>query len=166
MVTDGSDNKENGLAKVKFDRERVRLPIHVVENARHPSFAGRAAIKCWLLVVTPGRYRLVMQPTEPPTGNLAKILQEIGEAEEFGDVLDRTDDNARDAIGERLIPCTVSFTTRIGWRVNFPKAAKDLIPQKDERAFVYVRLVAGYVEMWFPDTLRRALCSPLSQILT
>jgi hypothetical protein len=165
METDGSSGEENGLAKVKFDRERVRLPIHVVESARHPSFASSAAIKCWLLVVTPGRYRLVMQPSGPPTGHVAKILQEIQEAEEFGDVLDRTDDNARDAIGERLIPCTVSFTSRIGWRVNFPKAAKDLVPQKEERSFVYVRLVAGYVEIWFPDTLRRALYSPLSEIL-
>jgi hypothetical protein len=165
MVTDGSMNNENASSKVNFDRERVRLPIHVVENAKHPSFAEKEALKCWLLVVTPGRYRLVGQPSEPPTGNLAKILQEIQEAEEFGDVLDRTDDNPRDAIGERLIPCTVSFTQRIGWRVNFPRAAKDLIPQKEERDFVYVRLVAGYIEIWFPETLRRAISSPLSEIL-
>lgn len=163
MGIDGSDGEK--LAKVKFDRERIRIPLHIVEGAKHPRFAGVTEIKCWLLVVTPGRYRLIMQPKGTPTGTLAKILEAVEEAEEFGDLLDRTEDNGKDAIGARLIPSTVSLTPRTGWRVNFPKAAKDLLSEKDERAFVFVRIVAGYVEIWFPDTLRRALSSPLSELL-
>lgn len=165
MVTDGSIPGENRLTKVPFDRERIRLPSHVTETAKNPRFTGKTIIPCWLLVVTPGRYRLVARPTESPTGMLAKILREVEEADEFGDVLDRTENNARDAIGVRLIPCTVALTPRVGWRVNFPKAAKDLVWLKEERSFVFVRLVAGFVEIWFPDTLRRALSRPLTEII-
>jgi hypothetical protein len=162
MANNGSTSEK--LTKVNFDRERIRIPLHIVENAKHPPFANATELKCWLLVVTPGRYRLIAQPKGPPTGALAKILQEVESAEEFGDLLDRTEDNSRDAMAVRLIPCTVSLTHRTGWRVNFPKAAKDLLPEREERAFVFVRIVAGYVEIWFPDTLRRALASPLTEL--
>lgn len=165
MGTDGSTKYETALVKVKFDRERIRLPLHIAENAKHPPFVGKATLKCWLLVVSPGRYRLVAQPTESATGILGRIIDEIEETEEYGDLLDRTDDNARDAIGARLIPCTVSLTPRAGWRINFPKAAKDLLSEKEERTFVFVRIVAGFVEIWFPSTLRRALATPFSAIL-
>jgi len=163
MATGGSIGEK--LAKVKFDRERIRLPLHIIEGATHPRFADVTEIECWLLVVTPGRYRLIMRPKGTPTGILARILEAVEDAEEFGDLLDRTEDNGKDAIGVRLIPCTVSLTPRTGWRVNFPKAAKDLLSEKEERAFVFVRIVAGYVEIWFPDTLRRALASPLAELL-
>jgi hypothetical protein len=163
MAIDGSIGEK--LAKVKFDRERIRLPLHIIEAANHPRFAGVTEIECWLLVVTPGRYRLIMQPKDAPTGTLARILEAVEDAEEFGDLLDRTEDNGKDAIGVRLIPCTVSLTPRTGWRVNFPKAAKDLLSEKEERAFVFVRIVAGYVEIWFPETLRQALASPLAELL-
>jgi hypothetical protein len=163
MATDGSEGGK--LIKVRFDRERIRIPLHIVEDAKHPRFAGVTETKCWLLVVTPGRYRLIEQPKGRPTGTLAKIIDEVEDAEEFGDLLDRTEDNARDAIGARLISCTVSLTPRTGWRVNFPKAAKDLLSGKEERESAFVRIVAGYVEIWFPDTLRRALASPLAELL-
>src|SRR6266851_6754295 len=156
MVIDGSYFEAGGLARVKFERERVRLPVHVVEGANHPRLIGKDPVKCWLLVVTPGRFRLVMVPTGSATGDLSRILQEIEEAEAAGDVLDRTENNAGDGIGARLIPCTVSPPAP-GWRVNFPKAAKDLVPEKEERSFVFVLIVAGFIEIWFPDTLRRAL---------
>jgi hypothetical protein len=164
VVSDGRIDWQDKLTKVPFDRQRIRLPAHIVAHAKHPRFAGNA-IKCWLLVVAPGRYRIVMQSAEAPTGALARIIQQIDELEEFGDVLDGTGNNARDAIAARLIPCMVTLTPRVGWRVNFPEAAKDLLPEKEERAFVFLRIVAGYVELWFPSTLRRALSVPLSQVL-
>src|SRR6266581_3645524 len=81
MVNDGSSPRlGDGLAEVKFERERIRLPVHIVEGANHPRLIGKNPIACWVLIVTPGRYRLVMQPTGAATGDLAKILQEIEEA--------------------------------------------------------------------------------------
>ena len=106
-----------------------------------------------------------MQPKVRPTGILARIIEEVEDVEEFGDVLDRTENNARDSIGVRLIPCALTLTPRTGWRVNFPKAAKDLLSEREERTFVFVRIVAGYIEIWFPATLRRALSSPHLEIL-
>jgi hypothetical protein len=106
----------------------------------------------------------VPQPTGTPAGDISRILRQIEEAVAPGEVLDRTGNNALDGIQARLIPCKVS-PPEPGWRVNFPKEAKELVSEREERSFVYVMVVAGFVEIWFPDTLRRALSRPLPQIL-
>ena len=164
MVNDGRKLLKSSLSLVKFDEERIRLPVQIVENAEHPRLAGEDPIECWLLVVTPGRYRLVPQPAGTPAGDLSRILSQIEEATAPGEVLDRTHNNARDGIPARLIPCKVS-PPQPGWRINFPKEAKELVSGKDDRSFVYVMIVAGFIEIWFPDTLRRALSGPIPEIL-
>ncbi len=165
MVNDGSKIERPDLAVAKFEGERVRLPVHVVERAKHPRLTGRNPIKCWLLAVTPGRFRLIEQPPGAAPDDISRILRQIEEVQAPGDVLDRTDNNARDGIVARLIPCSVS-PPEPGWRINFPRAAKELVPETEERSFVFVLIVAGFVELWFPDTLRRALSVPISEILS
>ena len=164
MVIDGRNIPESSLSVVKFEGERLRLPALVARSVEHSLLSGQAPVECWLLVVTPGRYRLVPQPTGTPAGDISRILRQIEEAVAPGEVLDRTGNNALDGIQARLIPCKVS-PPEPGWRVNFPKEAKELVSEREERSFVYVMVVAGFVEIWFPDTLRRALSRPLPQIL-
>lgn len=164
MVIDGRNISKSSLSLVKFDEERICLPVQIVENAEYPRLAGKDSIQCWLLVVTPGRYRLVPQPAGTPAGDLSRILSQIEELTAPGDVLDRTQNNARDAIPARLIPCSVK-PPQPGWRINFPKEAMALVPQTEDRSFVYMMIVAGFVEIWFPDTLRRALSVPIPEIL-
>jgi hypothetical protein len=164
MVIDGTKILKANLSVVQFERERIRLPTHIIESADHPRLAGQDPVDCWLLVLTPGRYRLVRRPVEALDDDLSRILRQIEEATAPGDVLDRTQNNARDGIQARLIPCTVS-PPKPGWRVNFPKEAKQLVSDRDERSFVYVMIVAGFIEIWFPDTLRRALSGPITDIL-
>ena len=164
VVIDGRHVFKNSLSVVKFEGERIRLPVQVVESVAHPRLAGEDPVECWLLVVTPGRYRLVPQPTGAPTGDVVRILRQIEEATAPGEVLDRTQNNALDGIQARLIPCKVS-PPEPGWRINFPKEAKELVPEKEDRSFVYVMIVAGFIEIWFPDTQRRALSGPIPEIL-
>ncbi|HEV2491911.1 MAG TPA: hypothetical protein VG204_02440 [Terriglobia bacterium] len=165
MVIDGRQVLKGSLSVVDFEGERIRLPVQVVKSAEHPRLAGEDPVECWLLVVTPGRYRLVAQPAETLTGDLLRIVDEIEDTLTTGEVLDRTENNARDGIQARLIPCKVS-PSQAGWRINFPKEAKELVSEKNEdRSFVYVMIVAGFIEIWFPDTLRRALSGPIPEIL-
>src|SRR5260370_40494637 len=161
MVIDGRNVPGSDHKVVKLEGERVFLPSRFVKQI---GFAGTDPIDCWLLVVTPGRYRLLRQPTTPAEGALSRILDQWDRVGVPGDVLDATDSNAQAGIRARLIPCIVS-PPEPGWRINLPKEAKELVPEREERRFVFVMIVAGYIELWFPDTFRRAVSGPISQIL-
>jgi hypothetical protein len=80
-----------------------------------------------------------------------------------GKVFDETETNKRASIRVRLIPCTVT-RPRPSWRMIVPKVAIQLAP--GERSHVFLIIVRGYVELWFPDTLRSAMSTPLSEILS
>lgn len=164
MVIDGRVILRRNVLVAEFDGERIYLPSQIVENAEQPRLAGEEPLECWLLVVTPGRYRLVARPPGAPAGDLSRILSQIEEVTAPGDVLDRTQNNARDGIPARLIPCRVT-PPKPGWRINFPKEALALVPHTEDRSFVFVMIVAGFIEIWFPDTLRRALSGPIREIL-
>ena len=164
MVIDGRRILKRNLSVAEFEGDRIRLSSQIVGNAEQPWLVGKEPVECWLLVVTPGRYRLVPQPTGTPSEDLSRILRQIEESGAPGEVLDRTQNNARDGIPGRLIPCNVS-PRGPGWRINFPKEAKELVSDKEDRSFVYVMIVAGFIEIWFPDTLRRASSQPIPEIL-
>jgi hypothetical protein len=147
------------LTAVKSKRDRITLPKEIVENAASTGLAQTGTTSCWLVVVSPGRYRLAGAEA------VSKILRQIEEVAAPGDVLDDTESNPQDAIRARLIPCTVSAPPP-AWRLNFPKAARQLVPETEEHSYMFVMIVAGFIELWFPDTLRRAVSAPISKSLS
>ncbi len=159
MVIKGKYGRENSLAHVKFEGVRIRLPSPFAERA---GLAGSEKISCWLLVVTPGRYRLITKAFAETSRDFSRIVDQIDEIMAPGDVLDRTDNNEQDALPARLIPCAVS-PRGPGWRINFPKEARELAT--GDRSFVFLQIVAGFVEVWFPDMLRQAVSVPISEVL-
>lgn len=161
MVINGRAFQGSDLAVAQFERERILLPARFAREAR---LAGTKPIECLLLVVTPGRYRLLLEPTATDGDDLPRLVDRINELGAPGDVLDGTENNSQAAIRAQLIPC-IATPPPPGWRINFPKAAKQLVPQKQERSFVFVFTVAGRVEIWFPDTLRQAMSEPISERL-
>jgi|SRR5579859_126512 len=163
MVIDGKTVLKKNIFRVDFEGERVRLPDDVVERTEHPRLSGKNPVECWLLVVKPGRFRLV-PGTEAPDSDTSRILDQIEETSAAGGILDYTENDALDGIQARLIPCNISPPPP-GWRINFPKEAKGLVPEIEERSFVYVMIVAGFMEIWFPYTLRHALSGPIAEIL-
>lgn len=54
---------------------------------------------------------------------------------------------------------------RGGWRLTLPRAAKVLLPRDEDASKVFLLIVDGYVELWFPETLRNAMATPISQLL-
>jgi hypothetical protein len=161
MVIDGTNAPESDLAVAWFDDgDRIRLPSRFVNPS---DFAGRQTIDCRLLVVSPGRYRLLTQRQATGSTDLARILVEMKEAAEPGDVLKETESNQRAAILARLLSCVVSPPPSM-WRINLPKEARLLAPDADAK-FVFILTVAGYIEVWFPDVLGRAASVPISELL-
>jgi hypothetical protein len=162
MVINGNIIRKSDLTVAILEGDRIHFPAHLVEMA---GFTGKEQIRCRLLVVTPGRYRLISKQPVDAEGDLSKVLRGIERAGEIGDVLENTQDNARAGIRARLIDCVVSPQEK-GWRVNFPETVKHLVSEKEERSFVFVFSVAGYIEFWFPDTLRRAVSVSISDVLS
>jgi hypothetical protein len=164
LVIDGKQLDDRYFTPVKFDGDRIPLPARLIEVAH---FSGDDPVNCWLLVITVGRYRLVTKLPTPPadTSSLMRILREREELAADGDLLDSTDSNEQAGIRARLIP---TIASRLGttWRVIIPKEAKMLVPASEDHSFVFVLVVAGFIEFWFPDTLRRAVSAPIAGLLS
>jgi len=161
MVIDGNSTIGSDLAIVEFQRGRIRLPVHFVKQA---GLTGNTPVGCWLLVLTPGRFRLFVQAEKRATEGLSEIHDRIQEVTVPGDALDWTENNQQDAISARLISC-VATPRGPGWRIQIPKALIRLASEKEDPSHVFIRTVAGYVEIWFPETLRAAASVPISKAL-
>jgi hypothetical protein len=164
LVIDGKRLEYAGFTPVNFDGDRIPLPSRFVEYAH---LEGSAAAECWLLVVTAGRYRLVPSPTKASaeSSSLMRVLREWEDVATNGDVLAGTASNEHAAVRARIIP-TVASPMGTGWRITLPKEAKALVPAGEDRSFVFVLVVAGFIEIWFPDTLRRAVSVPIADLLS
>ena len=156
MVIDGSWINREDLAVSELEGDRINLPIRFVKLARL-DVEEAERIDRILLVVCPGRYRLL---TEFPE-ELQSIRVAMEEIAVPGKALDETETNTRASIRVRLITCTVT-RPRPSWRLIVPKVAIQLAP--GERSHVFLIIVRGYVELWFPDTLRSAMSTPVSEL--
>ncbi len=158
MVIDGSIVEKEDLAVSELAGDRINLPIRFVKLARLNADEAEH-IERILLVVCPGRYRLLTEASR----EVDEIRMAMEELAVPGKVFDETETNTRASIRVRLIPCTVT-RPRPSWRMIVPKVAIQLAP--GERSHVFLIIVRGYVELWFPDTLRQAMSTPISEILS
>jgi len=46
-----------------------------------------------------------------------------------------------------------------------PKVARRLAPDGDTAKFVFLTVLAGYLEVWFPETLKQSVSVPMSDII-
>ncbi len=157
----GTPNLSDWVALAKVDGQRVRLPPEFAKLAGVNGVSPESFIDCWLLVLKPGRFKLQKQSPLPTEGPIADILHHWEEL-----VTHDSDDNESDqevAIRARLLSCVVTWHQR-GPRINLPKEVFQMAI--GERSHVYLLKVAGAVELWFPDTLQRAVSVPISEALS
>ena len=162
MVTNGKKQRleQPTIAAVNFDGDRIPMPSRFNP---YTGLSGEATVDCWLLVVTAGRYRLIAE--ESLAISLEKRLGRIDDGEEatgHTDALAETGANGIVALRNRIIP-TTAHRMGTNWRVTIPKELKLLVPANEERSFVFLMVVAKFVEFWFPETLRRAFSLPLGE---
>jgi hypothetical protein len=159
MVIDGNTVLRKWVVLVKVVGQRVRLPADFAEMA---GLSGTgSAVNCWLFVRKAGRFQLRKQSPRPTEGPIAEVLERLDEIASE-DPFDATEDNEQAAIRARLIPCVVSGP-RSGPRIYLPKEALQLAT--GDRSQVYLINVSGFVELWFPETLRAAVSVPISEVL-
>lgn len=164
MGNDGNtNNPELQIAEFERRSDRIYIPKHLGELV---ALKDREQVECWLLVVSPGHYRLTLQlQKEEVKGDLADILEALEAAKMPGDLLTGTDNDPKAAIVTRLIATTVS-PKKGGWRLTIPKVARRLAPSGDSAKFVFLTVLAGYIEIWFPETLKQAVSVPISELLS
>ena len=160
MVIDGRTISESDLKIAKLEGDRIILPARLVKQA---GLAGTDPIDSLLIVLTAGRYRLLW-PTTSAKGTLSSILDQWERVGARGEAVDWTEGHAQAAIRGRLIPCVIS-PPEPGWRINLPKEARYLATDPDA-SHIFILTVAGFVEIWFPATLRREVSRPISETLT
>jgi len=152
-------SKSDRVATFDRNSNRLPLPANLVKKAAKSGLTGPERLNCWLVFLSPGRYRLAGAEA------ISEILLQIEEIEAPGEVLDETGSDAQAAAPARVIPCTVSPPPPL-WRLNFPEIASLLTSEAKRPSYVFVLVVAGFIELWFPDTLRRAVSVPISEVLS
>jgi hypothetical protein len=163
MGNSGNDSDLNSqIAEFEGKSDRVYIPKHLGEFV---GLKDRERVDCLLLVLSPGHYRLALQAQEKePEGDLADILATLEAARRPGDLLKGTDSEPKAAIPFRVFPIT-ALPKKGGWRLVIPEALRLLAPSGDTARFVYLGVLAGYLEIWFPETLRHATSVPLPDII-
>lgn len=146
---------------VDFDGQRIRIPAHFTEQM---SLSGAIAIECWWLVVTVGHYRLLTQSAAMADDYFMMVYRRWDRSASPGGNSEGTGDDQRAAMRARLIRTTASRKDS-AWRVAVPAVANLLVPKADDHSFVFLMLSDGFLDLWFPDTLRRALSIPIGELL-
>jgi hypothetical protein len=123
---------------------------------------GTTAIQAWILLLVPGRYRLLSDeqvesdPILEPVRSLILDENLISATEPT-----RAEDLRRAAIVARLVQATLA-PPGPGWRISFPKAFNVFVPPEcDLKAFSILFSLEGYLEIWYTDVLRKAVVLPL-----
>jgi hypothetical protein len=161
LVINGS-NFDSDLASCKLDGTgRLCLPAYFAERL---GLQGSSENDCWLVVLGPGRYRLVTRAAAEQGHDLARLRDELEALAKAGDLFTNTDSNERAALLTRLVPCRAS-PPRPCWRITIPKELLDLAPRTDRDPRVFLFTVSGHVEIWFRETLREASSVPIPKIL-
>lgn len=153
-----STTTKNFLEVVRLGGQRVRIPAAF---AKRVGLTVTSRVSCWLVVMAYGRFRLVKQTERPKEGYLARFFEYLDEMAE-GEEYDGTESNEHIAIPVRLIPCVVT-PPKSGPRLNVPKEALELVA--GDRSHVFLRIVEGSLELWFPDAQRQAVSRPISEVL-
>lgn len=159
MATEGSERlvAKDVFTFVELEGGRISLPQPFVEAAR---LSGGKPVDRLLLLIKPGAYRLLPETGSTDKEVLHEILSQWDEAGAGEDPLEKTDGDKWAGIRARLIPCVVS-PRGSGWRINVPRVARQLVAPGDHFG-VFLLIVGGYVELWFPDAMRRAVSGTVS----
>jgi hypothetical protein len=123
---------------------------------------GEETLQAWLLLLMPGRYRLLSDEQVQGNSLLEPVRLLILEGKSVA-VLNATyaDEPSRAAIVARLAPTAVS-PPKPGWRIAFPKTFEIFVPQGcDPHSFSVVFSLEGYCEIWYTDVLRKIGTAPL-----
>lgn len=134
---------------------RITLPKDF--SGRTP-FQGAKSFQAWLLLLTPGRYRLLTDEHVQSDQQLEPVRSLVLEGKSsMATEPTCAEETKRAAIVARLVPTTIA-PQGPNWRITFPKAFDPFVPLDcDARNFSILFSLEGYWEIWYTDVLRRSI---------
>ncbi|SRR5713101_794442 len=138
---------------------RITLPKHFSDRT---PFCGTQSFQAWLLLLTPGRYRLLTNEQVQNDQQLEPVRSLILEGKSTPATEPTcSEEPTRAAIVARLLPTTIAPQGSC-WRISLPKAFDVFVPPDcDPKKFSIFLSLEGYWEIWYTDVLRRAVLVPL-----
>jgi hypothetical protein len=136
---------------------RITFPKHLSERIL---WDGRE-IQVWLLLLEPGRYRILLDEQVQNDSKLEPIRLLILEGKP---VLEANPSFAVDAVAEaivaKLVPTRMEHPANKTWRIVFPVELNIFAPPDcDLNAFSILFSLEGYWEIWYTAVLRAAVLS-------
>lgn len=133
---------------------RLTLPKHFCD--RIPWIAGKS-IDAWLLLVEPGRYRLLSDEEVQNDPQLEPLRLLILQQDPTTPNPPSYAKQSRDAaMIARLTPITID-PHKGSWRILFAEELAALAPPNCNPKTLSILMPEGYLEIWYADVLRRAL---------
>lgn len=147
---------------VRSDAGDGRIPIPQKFSDRVRWISGTEQLRVWLLMLLPGRFRLLSDSQVQGDGTLSEIRSAImdGPAELAGSAVG-FESSERAAMIGRLIPVNLAPPGPC-WRLTLPKPV--LPDDKDRRRFVFL-FSLGYLEIWLLDVYKAAQALPLDSVI-
>jgi hypothetical protein len=149
-------------AKVAVDvDDRIYLPKHIADQI--PWMTGDVQIDCWLLVLSPGRFRILSDKQVESDARLEslKSLMVNGKLSEETEAT-FAHEPSKASMTVRLIPITAGPPKAAGRRVTLPKSMRIFQPaEPDPYEFTVLLSLEGYWEIWHTNVLRKATSSSL-----
>jgi hypothetical protein len=141
---------------------RISVPRHFSEHL--PWLNGSRPIRAWLVLLSPGRIRLLSEEqvrSDPQLEPICELLLEGTPAA----ICEPSSEKPlqRAAVVARLVPVSIAppATSGPGWRISFPKVFDEFIPPDCKpNAFSILLSIEGYLEIWYTEVLRRAVLVP------
>jgi len=149
-----------GMALVHIEAGRARIPPHFADRLNW--LAGKEPIAVWLLVVEPGRYRLLTAAHFEGSQELRRLLSEPDGSHLLA--AHEAESATFASLTARLMPTTVAAPPP-GWRIHIPREFFFLLTPGADKENVFLLFSGQYLELWFPEVLIQSLRTPLDQIV-
>jgi hypothetical protein len=118
-------------------------------------------VRVWLLMMVPGRFRILSDPEVERDPKLALVRSAIIDGPGDAEVaLTDFETSERAALIGRLVPATLAGPSP-AWRLTLPK---QVVPGSGPNMFVLL-FSLGHAELWFHSTYTAAMEPPLDAVI-
>lgn len=149
-----------------MDAGRVYLPAKIAGRLKW--LVGNQAIHAWLLLIEPGRYRLLSQAQAEESTRLKEAIKRQSDPQDPDPEVEpfHAEDSTSAAVAARLSPAVLS-PLGPNWRLKLPDDPMGLFRQVAEhsREKAFVLFSDGYLEVWSREHLLEAVQAPLGRAI-
>jgi len=133
---------------------RITVPKELCDCV--PWLQGTEELEAWILLIAPGRYRLLSdeQVQNDPQLEPVRSLLLGGRSASLVEPTFALESRRAVIVAKLLKAKIAPYKPR--WRITFPKAFSVFVPPDcDPKAFSILFCLEGYLEIWYTDVLRK-----------